>query len=35
MALDDTHAKVATQLAAFDTFVWDQCYTMEQSLRID
>jgi glyoxylase-like metal-dependent hydrolase (beta-lactamase superfamily II) len=24
-----------TTLAAFDTFIWDQCYTMEQSLRID
>jgi glyoxylase-like metal-dependent hydrolase (beta-lactamase superfamily II) len=23
------------RLAAFDTFVWDQCYAMEQSLRID
>ena len=27
--------KWATRLAAFDTFIWDQCYTMEQSLRID
>ena len=25
----------ATKLAAFDVFVWDQCYAMEQSLRID
>lgn len=27
--------KWSTRLAAFDTFVWDQCYAMEQSLRID
>lgn len=25
----------ATRLAAFDVYVWDQCYAMEQSLRID
>lgn len=23
------------KLAAFDVFIWDQCFTMEQSLRID
>jgi glyoxylase-like metal-dependent hydrolase (beta-lactamase superfamily II) len=23
------------RLAAFDTFIWDQCFAMEQSLRID
>jgi glyoxylase-like metal-dependent hydrolase (beta-lactamase superfamily II) len=23
------------KLAAFDVYIWDQCYTMEQSLRID
>ena len=23
------------KLAAFDTFIWDQCYTMEQSIRVD
>ena len=23
------------ELAAFDVYVWDQCYAMEQSLRID
>ncbi|MBB3659464.1 glyoxylase-like metal-dependent hydrolase (beta-lactamase superfamily II) [Rhizobium sp. BK650] len=23
------------KLAAFDTFIWDQCYAMEQSLRVD
>jgi glyoxylase-like metal-dependent hydrolase (beta-lactamase superfamily II) len=27
--------KWATRLAAFDVFVWDQCYAMEQSLRIE
>jgi glyoxylase-like metal-dependent hydrolase (beta-lactamase superfamily II) len=27
--------KWSGRLAAFDVFVWDQCYTMEQSLRID
>ena len=27
--------KWSTKLAAFDVFVWDQCYAMEQSLRID
>jgi hypothetical protein len=27
--------KWSGQLAAFDVFVWDQCYAMEQSLRID
>lgn len=25
----------STRLAAFDVYVWDQCYAMEQSLRID
>ena len=27
--------KWSTKLAAFDVYVWDQCYAMEQSLRID
>jgi glyoxylase-like metal-dependent hydrolase (beta-lactamase superfamily II) len=27
--------KWSGRLAAFDVFVWDQCYAMEQSLRID
>jgi len=27
--------KWARRLAAFDVYVWDQCYAMEQSLRID
>jgi glyoxylase-like metal-dependent hydrolase (beta-lactamase superfamily II) len=27
--------KWSRQLAAFDVYIWDQCYAMEQSLRID
>ncbi len=27
--------KWSTKLAAYDVFIWDQCYAMEQSLRID
>lgn len=27
--------KWSAKLAAFDIFIWDQCYAMEQSLRID
>ena len=27
--------KWAQKLAAFDVYIWDQCYSMEQSLRID
>ena len=27
--------KWANQMAAFDVFIWDQCYSMEQSLRLD
>jgi glyoxylase-like metal-dependent hydrolase (beta-lactamase superfamily II) len=27
--------KWSTKLAAFDVYIWDQCYSMEQSLRID
>jgi len=27
--------KWSRRLAAFDVFIWDQCYAMEQSLRID
>ena len=35
-ALDATlPARFASRLAAFDVYVWDQCYAMEQSLRID
>lgn len=25
----------STRLAAFDVYMWDQCYSMEQSLRIE
>jgi hypothetical protein len=25
----------ATRLAGFDVYIWDQCYAMEQSLRIE
>jgi hypothetical protein len=25
----------SAKLAAFDVYVWDQCYAMEQSLRIE
>ncbi len=27
--------KWAPRLAAFDVYIWDQCFTMEQSLRLD
>jgi hypothetical protein len=27
--------KWSNKLAAFDVYIWDQCYAMEQSLRID
>ena len=27
--------KWSTKLAAFDVYIWDQCFAMEQSLRID
>jgi glyoxylase-like metal-dependent hydrolase (beta-lactamase superfamily II) len=27
--------KWSTRLAGFDTFIWDQCYSMEQTLRIE
>ncbi|RYG50781.1 MAG: MBL fold metallo-hydrolase [Chitinophagaceae bacterium] len=27
--------KWANRLAGFDVYIWDQCYTMEQSLRLD
>ena len=27
--------KWAHKLAAYDVFIWDQCYSMEQTLRID
>jgi hypothetical protein len=28
-------SKWSTKLAGFDVHIWDQCYSMEQSLRID
>ena len=28
-------AKWANRLAAFDVYIWDQCYSMEQTLRIE
>ena len=27
--------KWSTKLAAYDVYIWDQCFAMEQSLRID
>jgi hypothetical protein len=27
--------KWSKRLAAFDVYIWDQCYSREQSLRID
>ena len=33
--VNDLTPKWATKLAAYDVYVWDQCYAMEQSLRID
>ncbi len=27
--------KWMNKLAAYDVYIWDQCYSMEQSLRID
>jgi glyoxylase-like metal-dependent hydrolase (beta-lactamase superfamily II) len=38
VALDCVNAvtpKWSQKLAAFDVYIWDQCYSMEQSLRID
>jgi glyoxylase-like metal-dependent hydrolase (beta-lactamase superfamily II) len=31
----DLTPKWSSRLAAFDVYIWDQCYAMEQSLRID
>jgi hypothetical protein len=28
-------SKWSAKLAAFDVYIWDQCYSMEQSLRIE
>jgi hypothetical protein len=27
--------KWSSRLAAFDVYIWDQCYSMEQTLRIE
>jgi hypothetical protein len=27
--------KWSSRLAGFDVYIWDQCYSMEQGLRID
>jgi cbb3-type cytochrome oxidase cytochrome c subunit len=27
--------KWSSKLAGYDVYIWDQCYAMEQSLRID
>jgi len=27
--------KWSTKLAAYDVFIWDQCYSMQQVLRVD
>jgi hypothetical protein len=33
--VNELTAKWASKLGGYDTFVWDQCYAMEQSLRVD
>ena len=33
--VDALTPKWSSKLAAFDVYIWDQCYAMEQSLRID
>jgi hypothetical protein len=33
--MDALTPKWSSKLAAFDVYIWDQCYAMEQSLRID
>ena len=33
--VNDLTPKWSRTLAGFDVFIWDQCYAMEQSLRID
>lgn len=35
MCVDTMTPKWGDRLAAYDVFIWDQCYAMEQSLRID
>ena len=29
------HLEWSTKLGGYDVYIWDQCYAMEQSLRID
>jgi glyoxylase-like metal-dependent hydrolase (beta-lactamase superfamily II) len=33
--VDELTPKWSTKLAAYDVYIWDQCYAMENSLRID
>lgn len=33
--VDELTPKWSTKLAGYDVYIWDQCYAMEQSLRID
>lgn len=33
--VDDLTPKWSSKLAAFDVYIWDQCYAMEQDLRIE
>ena len=33
--VDALTPKWSTRLAGYDVYIWDQCYAMEQSLRID
>jgi len=33
--VNDLTPKWSTKLAAYDVYIWDQCYAMENSLRID
>jgi len=33
--VNELSPKWSTKLAGFDVYIWDQCYAMEQSLRID
>jgi len=33
--VDELTPKWSSKLAGYDVYIWDQCYAMEQSLRID
>jgi hypothetical protein len=33
--VNDITPKWQSRLAGYDAYIWDQCYAMEQSLRID